>query len=696
MRDRTPRGLRVLDGLLVLYAVVLAWRPLDEADTFFHLSLGRAVLHAGARVVPEPTAFADFSEPAVASEWLWSVLSYAAFSGGGWLLLSLLGCALAGVAAYCQLQLVRRWAAADASPWLVSAVCVLCLGVVQCRSAVRPELALLIGLPLYLLGCRAYAAAELPARRLVLGSALALGSVLWAQLHASFVLGPVLFLLLATDWRSLERRALLRCDGLVFGLLLLSLASSAYGARISGLIGSHAAGDAPRHIAEMTRTTWPMLDPLAAPNVFGYWALLALGAAGMLLERRIAWRALGLCALGAALLSTANRFIAEAALLAAPLALEGARALGLHFRGALGPRAVLGLRIASAAIGGALLALTAQLMQATHGPLGRLGMSDAALPLYAAASLRNLPRGAAVLTDYTASSVVGFMGRDRVRTFVDGRTPLYFDDTDYAVAREMARDESALQLGLARFGVSAAVVRRESPSCALLSKTWSVALVEPLYTTFVRTPGAAPLTALRACGASHIAADRCGPGLTRDIAAVRAAGAVEFARFLDAERQLACAGDAAQALRELRALAPAARPYRTYFQRVLARGLLQTHAYAEAEQLILDALAEHEAGMIALLQLPEAGELPLSAARNILTRYVEAADDDSDLGVRAALAEICARAGDEQCARFHATRAAVRGRPTSALAWLAEHHSSARVRADAKRWQAVLGTMARK
>ena len=37
---------RLLGAGLVSYAVALTLRPLDEADSFFHLSLGRAVLRA--------------------------------------------------------------------------------------------------------------------------------------------------------------------------------------------------------------------------------------------------------------------------------------------------------------------------------------------------------------------------------------------------------------------------------------------------------------------------------------------------------------------------------------------------------------------------------------------------------------------------------------------------------------------------
>jgi hypothetical protein len=76
-----------------------------------------------------------------------------------------------------------------------------------------------------------------------------------------------------------------------------------------------------------------------------------------------------------------------------------------------------------------------------------------------------------------------------------------------------------------------------------------------------------------------------------------------------------------------------------------------------------------------------------------LQAYVDSARVDADVGVRAALAVICARAGVQACARFQATRAAVRGRSTSALDWLATHHDDPRVRRDARRWAEVLRSL---
>jgi hypothetical protein len=689
--DSSPhprRFTRALELALVAYSALLAARPLDEGDTFFHLSLGRAVLRAGARVVPEPTAFRAFDHPAVASEWLWSVSSYAAYGGGGFRALSWLGVALSALATLSALRFMRSCAAPElADGWFAGFCGVLLTCVLQCRVSVRPELCLLIGLPLYLRGLAAYARAALPARAR-LGAALVLGAVLWAQLHGSFVLAPALFLICALDLRAPLRRRQLRCDGVVLALLLLAMLSSAYGADVGEFIAAHAAGDAPRYIGEMARPTWAMLNPLNAVNMAALLALLVIAAAGMLVARALFARELLLTLLGLALFATANRFIAEAALLAIPLCMRSAAALVEHFAALR----VWGLRAASALAAAWALALTMSKVEETHGPIGRLGVSEATFPMHAPAALSGLPAMAAVLTDYDASAPIGFLSDGQLRSFVDGRTPLYFDDTDYAVEREMLRDGAALRRGIARYGAIAAVVRRESQACAELSKSWSVALIEPRFTTFVAQAGA-PLTALRACGVRYLDSDACAnPGLAREIARVDDAGARAFAGFLRDAAAVSCKADA-HAWHHLLTLERDARPYRAGFERVLAEALLRARRWDDAATRMLRAIDDGDLGMVGLLQNPAAGSLPLSQARRILQAYVDSARDDADVGVRAALAEICARAGDQACARFQATRAAVRGRSTSALDWLATHHDDPRVRRDARRWAEVLRSL---
>lgn len=190
---------------------------------------------------------------------------------------------------------------------------------------------------------------------------------------------------------------------------------------------------------------------------------------------------------------------------------------------------------------------------------------------------------------------------------------------------------------------------------------------------------------------TYLNRETCDPeALHADTTQLQAAGAHAFASFLEAEHELQCAGDAERALRTLRELRASARPYARSFELVYIEALLHAGAYEEAKQHMLAALAEQDLGVIGLLQLPAAGALPLTAAKALLEAYVERSGGNADIGVRAALAEICARAADADCARFHATRAAVRGRPTNALSWLAEHHEDERVRTDAARWLEVL------
>jgi hypothetical protein len=676
-----------------LYAALLAWRPLDEADTFFHLTLGRAVLHFHARTVPEPTAFADFTDPAVAAEWLWSVFTYAVYRVGGFSALSICGAILAAAAAYATLRLVRSYWRPDAPfAWqLVVFTLVLCT--IQSRVAMRPQLVLLAGLPLYLLATRAYARASLP-RRFELGVGLALAVALWAQLHGSFVLAPAIFLLQVVRSPRSAARSELRADAVVFTLLLAAMLCSAYGVHIGHFISSHAAGDAPRFVAEMSRATWASLEPTGTPSMLAYWLLMFLGVTGMFVARQLFVRELLLSVLGIALLCTANRFLAESALLAAPWAARSIGALAPHLEQAWTKARASRVHVALLLASAALLGWTASFVQEQRGPLLRGGLLTSAFPIYAPTVLTQLPAGTPVLTDYPSSAPVGFLTHGKLRTFVDGRTPLYFDDTDFAVQREMMRDGQALRNGLMRYGAQAAVVRRDSEACVQLSQFWSVAMVEPLFTTFVKTapaPTRAP-SMLRACGVRYLAADSCvDPALGASIAFVRKQGAVEFARFLEAERAVRCAGDAAAALRTLTVLEPSSRPYAVSFRRTRVEALLRAGRFEDAAVAMADAAHTDDPGIVNLLQNPSAGQLPLELVRRILVSYIDTARDEADPAIRATLAEICVRAGDVECARFHAVRAAVRGRRTAALDWLAQHHPAARARRDAQRWLEVLG-----
>jgi hypothetical protein len=122
-------------------------------------------------------------------------------------------------------------------------------------------------------------------------------------------------------------------------------------------------------------------------------------------------------------------------------------------------------------------------------------------------------------------------------------------------------------------------------------------------------------------------------------------------------------------------------------------GLLATGQYDQAVVQMLSAIEANDQGVTNVLQDPVAGKLPLGAAQLVLEAHVRALRDEADPAVRAALANLCAARNDEDCARLQALRAAARGISTPALGWLEKHHSSARVRRDARRWRETLAAM---
>ena len=80
---------------LACVSAALAFHPVHEADAFWHLSLGRAVLANHARVVPEISAFPAFSDDVVVPEWLWGIATYGLHQLGGYPLLNALVMGLA-------------------------------------------------------------------------------------------------------------------------------------------------------------------------------------------------------------------------------------------------------------------------------------------------------------------------------------------------------------------------------------------------------------------------------------------------------------------------------------------------------------------------------------------------------------------------------------------------------------------------
>lgn len=693
----TPASDRQRDWAWVLglgaCSAALTVHPVHESDPFWQMTLGRAVLETGAREFPEPVAFTEFTNPAVVPEWLWSVATHVLHASWGWPALSLLLGFTAVAAAVAVAKLSRAYAA-DAPRLAVAAVSLLALVLVSSRMRLRPQAAFMVLLPVFMVAAHRYACASGRAR-VRLGCVLVLLEAVWAQLHGSFVLGPAVFGLVVAPQLLLRptREAWLQ-HGL-FGLgVALAIFTSAHGLDTVGYVLAHSGSDAAQHMQDMRPPTWGSFDPTASPYAAAYLALWGVALAGAVFARRVDPSALGLALLGVAVLSTANRFFAAAGLLALPLAAQGAAALtaspwrpAVRLAGA-----------ASAAAAALLLVWSGGVIDHLYGPLGRTGLAADAHPRAAAAFLAEAPDGARVLSAMSASGPLGYWLEGRVRTYLDARTPLYFDDADFGVARELWANDDALARGLAHFAPWAVVVERDTKACtsmdALSARGWVPAVVEARFTTFVpgeRGPG---LEAIAPCGEAYLQEDACREGgsvLGRDLARLGGLPDEPFPAYLAAEHALRCRGDADTAESLLPPPADA-RSFRNAQATLAGRIAVARGDWALALAMLGP---RARAGDVEALNLLGGAMQTQDGARDlrrVLDDAMAAWGDTAPPDLRANLALLCTTLRDAECVRFHGLRAAARGvvRVAPALHWLAENHPDPRARRDAQRWSATL------
>ncbi|APR76939.1 Hypothetical protein A7982_02286 [Minicystis rosea] len=698
-------------ALLAASCAAMAVHPEHEGDAFWHMSLGRAVLAYKARTIPEPLALPAFTSPAVVPEWLWGVITYGVHRVGSWPALVALVALIAAAVAVLATRLVAavRPGIGDGATALVTG---LAAGAVMGRVRLRPEAAgVVLILAFLLLGLR-YVEAE-GRQRVRFGAALVGVEILWAQIHGSFVLAPALFACVAgpsvfRDRAAPERRTVhvAVAFGLVAGLL-----TSAYGLGLVGYLATHAHGDAARHVEDLVAPAWAAFDPRGVlDNPYGVVLLVlwAIGAGGMIAARRVPGRALGLAILGGLLAMDAVRFLPIASIFALPLAAEGAAALA-----ALLPERPW-WRFIGAAVGVMGLAVGARGVDALHGPLGKIGPAEGIHPLASAAFLRAQPAGGSVISVYNAGGALGFALAGHARTYVDGRTPLYFDDTDFGLSRDVFRYPDALGRAIRRFGATAVVVNRNAPTCGKLPPGWVPAVVEAHFTTFVPAGAAPPLVAIAPCGTSFVREDVCrssagaAPGSARSEAADGAAfdedlrrlgafGETPFVRYLRAERIVRCGGS----LDEVTRLLPSRSEARTYLPQRDAlemAWLLRSGAVRRAVDVAEVSMREGDPSGVALVAPALAGDaVPAARARVLLEAALASLDDTAPPDLRALLALACAAEGDTPCVRFHALRAAARGsrQAVPALLWLRDHDDSEPHRADAEAWLEVLVAEAR-
>lgn len=667
-------------------AAYLGLQPLREGDLFWHLALGKAVWLEKARVVADPLSVAGFRPLNTAVQWLWEVLVYLGWSQAGWAFISLAtAVTAAGIAAGIWLLVRRLVPAAPAGAAALASA--MALGVVAARLRERPETLSLLILPLFALLSFRFADEPDRRRRWRLGAGVVALEVLWAQVHPLFVLAiPIYGVAVLPGLLARGRRGAALAVG---ALVVLGGLTSADGLHIVEALRQNAVGNVAEFVVEARDMTWERLNP--AVFFYGplYLALGALGLLGWAAARKIDARYLALAVLGAAVAATAARGLIPAAILTAPLAAWGLAALAAWPR----PRYRLALSAALVAMAGLVLVETARRVDAARGPLGTPGLAAAEFPMAAVGYLQGAAPGTPVFTTFEAGPAVGFMLDGRVKTYVDGRTPLVFDATDFAVARAAAADKTAFDLVRRRYGFEAAVVARRDPVCQALAAdaAWAPVASEAKYTTFVPAAGAAGrLRFFSLCGTVAVRPEACG-----ELAAARAeaahieAASGAFGAFLRVALERRCAPETPAAALAAQVPGPdASRAFSRERDLLLGdlafrAGDVETGLRAVRPYVYRSTKADLGLLLDAVESTGRWGEFQ-PALREAYATMGDAAPPALNL----ALAKACRATGDVECVRYQALRAGLLGKPVDELlAWLETRLADERRRDDVRRWR---------
>ena len=319
-----PRLSVLAPVLLALGAAAALLAPLEDPDLWWHLSGARAVLAQHGWWLVDHSSFLQ-SGTWVDTEWLFQLGLYAAWRAGGPEGVTITVALAAGVTAW---LLTRTHvaepegdapAAALPHPGRLLLVSLTVLAISD-QFAPRPQSLMLLGLALALqrLG------GPPPTRRGILW--LGLGQLVWAQIHVSHVLLPLLLLFPAAEALSGRDSKVALAWGraaLVCGVVALLANPRSVG--VIQEVFHHAGSDSARHIADMRPPAladlWPTgWGPQAAALLVWAVGLSALGAGRA--RPTGFWRDAACFVLGTALALTAVRFRAAGALLALPLALQ--------------------------------------------------------------------------------------------------------------------------------------------------------------------------------------------------------------------------------------------------------------------------------------------------------------------------------------------------------------------------------------
>ena len=422
------------------FAVVLfVPAVLNDGDTYWHIAAGRWMLENQAVLRIDPFSYTFGGHPWQTHEWLAEILMALAYIGAGWDgVVILFGTALALTAGLLAHHLSRRLGGLS-----LIVVLLLSLACVAGSLLARPHL---LALPLL----EVWTANLIFAReeRRAPSWHLLPVMVLWANLHASFLIGLVLvaaFALEAVLEETQTRAATLRHWSIFGGLALLCALVTPYG--LDGLIFPFKLMAMPslQLIGEWQPTDFRTFQPLAVAAAAALYILLSRGATVKPLRIVVL---LGLFYF--ALIHVRHHMLIA---VIAPLILAEPLARALHNapRQAGLRRLVVGL--AFALVIGSLTALRLLLPLERGDGESTPGAAFAHVPAALAKT--------AVLNDYAFG---GYLIFNEVRPFIDSRAELYGQKFLGRYARIISPDKAALSAALDKYHVRWTIFAADNPA----------------------------------------------------------------------------------------------------------------------------------------------------------------------------------------------------------------------------------------
>lgn len=421
---------------------------LNDGDTFWHIAAGRWMI-AQAQVPPtDPFSFTLVGRPWVTHEWLSEVAMAASFLAAGWAGIML----LTGLAMGALTALTGGWLLRWLSPLSAMVTLALGLGCVAPGLLARPHFLVLPVVALWTIALlTARAAGRSPSVWLVPLMAL------WANLHASFIVGAALLAAFALetllDVKTWRRRTLIGWGTVLAGSLVATLATP------HGLAGLAF----PLQVLNMK--TLPAITEWRGPDFLKLETLEIALLAGLF---ALFWRGAKLTAVRALLvLGLAHmslQHVRQEVLLGAIAPLIVAEPIGRAL-GAAGPKSVSWrLPDAQTALGAGLIALAV----AARLLIPEVRVDGPTAPITAFAHVPAELRGAPVLNDYDFGGFLIFAG---VKPYIDGRADMY---GDAFVANDdlMQRgDGGAAAAAIARYRIRWTLLRPDRPLVGVLERT---------------------------------------------------------------------------------------------------------------------------------------------------------------------------------------------------------------------------------